>query len=184
MHAGQGWIDRISELYRLNRRRLKARDRPRPFAKRDRRLRAALERMRRECEAQLQDDSLHPACAKPLESLRRHWAGLTVFAPHPEVPMDNNASERALRGPVVGRKNYCGSGSHWSAALAADAFTVLYTCQRAELNPRLWLTDYLQACAGNGGRPPQDISPFLPWEMGPARRAQLQGPHPPQEKAS
>ena len=179
----QGWLDRIAELYRLNRRRLEALGRPRPFAQKDRRLRAALERMRREYEARLLDDALHPACAKPLKSLRRHWAGLTVFASRPEVPMDNNASERALRGPVTGRKNYWGSGSLWSAALAADAFTVLYTCQRAKLNPRLWLTDYLQACAANGGRPPQDISPFLPWEMGPARKAQLQGPPPPQDSS-
>ena len=43
--------------------------------------------------------------------------------------MDNNAAERALRGPVVGRKNYYGSGSRWSARLAAVAFTILQTLE-------------------------------------------------------
>jgi hypothetical protein len=32
--------------------------------------------------------------------------------------MDNNTAERAERGPVVGRKNYYGSGSLWSGQLA------------------------------------------------------------------
>ena len=41
--------------------------------------------------------------------------------------MDNNAAERALRGPVVGRKNYYGSGSRWSARLAAVVFSILQT---------------------------------------------------------
>jgi transposase len=32
------------------------------------------------------------------------WKGLTVFLDNPLVPLSNNAAERALRGPVVGRK--------------------------------------------------------------------------------
>ena len=36
--------------------------------------------------------------------------------------MDNNTAERTLRNPVVGRKNYYGSGSVWSAHLAARMF--------------------------------------------------------------
>ena len=48
---------------------------------------------------------------KTLESLQAHWQGLTVFVDHPDVPMDNNTAERVQRGPVVGRKNYYGSGA-------------------------------------------------------------------------
>ena len=36
--------------------------------------------------------------------------------------MDNNYGERQLRNPVVGRKNYYGSGSFWSAALTVRRF--------------------------------------------------------------
>ena len=50
--------------------------------------------------------------------------------------MDHNAAERALRGPVVGRKNYYGSGSRWSARLAAVVFTILHTLQLGEINPQ------------------------------------------------
>ena len=85
--------------------------------------------------------------------------------------MDNNASERALRGPVVGRKNYYGSGSRWSARLAAVLFTILQTLQLWEINPQRWLSSYLKCCAESGNRAPPDVKRFLPWEMDPAQRA-------------
>jgi transposase len=90
---------------------------------------------------------------------------------HPEVAMDNNAAERALRGPVVGRKNYYGSGSRWSARLAAVAFTILQTLELWQINPQRWLSGYLQSCAESGNRAPPQLKRFLPWEMDPARRA-------------
>ena len=75
-----------------------------------------------------------------------------MFVEHPEVPMDNNTAERAQRGPVVGRKNYYGSGSVWSGRLAAMTFSLFQTLCLWRLNPRLWLTAYLEACAKAGGR--------------------------------
>jgi hypothetical protein len=32
---------------------------------------------------------------KVLQSMRRHWQGLTVFVDDPQVPMDNNAAYAA-----------------------------------------------------------------------------------------
>ena len=107
-------------------------------ARADRKLRVAVEKMREQCEAQRQLPSLAPPCRKVLKSLARHWPGLTVFVDQPEVAMDNNAAERALRNPVVGRKNYYGSGSRWSAQLAASLFSIFATLRLNGLNPRLW----------------------------------------------
>ena len=50
---------------------------------------------------------------KVAQSLLNHWDGLRLFLDSPEVPMDNNLGENSMRGPVVGRKNYYGSGSLW-----------------------------------------------------------------------
>ena len=36
-------------------------------------------------------------------------ARLTRFLTDPRIPLDNNATERGIRGPVVGRKNHYGS---------------------------------------------------------------------------
>ena len=111
-----------------------------------------------------------------LISLQNHWQGLTVFVNHPEVPMDNNSAERAIRNPVTGRKNYYGSGSIWSAKLAAVMFSLFQTIELWQLNPRHWLQEYLTACARLGGDAPADLTPFLPWRMGEERRRQLTKP--------
>ena len=39
-----------------------------------------------------------------------------------------------------------------------------------------WLRARLGACAANGGRPPDDPSPWLPWSMGEARWRELAAP--------
>ena len=66
-----------------------------------------------------QSSSLSPAAAKVRATLDREWEGLARHKEFPELPLDNNTAERALRGPVAGRKNYYGSGSVASADLAA-----------------------------------------------------------------
>jgi transposase len=92
--------------------------------------------------------------------------------------MDNNRAENTIRTPVNGRKNYYGSGSIWSAQLAAMLFAILQTLVLWGINPRHWLTRYLSVCADNGARAPQDIDPFLPWAMDETRRAALARPSP------
>ena len=126
----------------------------------------------------LQPDQLHEAQRNVLISLQNHWQGLIIFLTHPEVAMDNNSAERAIRNPVIGRKNYYGSGSIWSAELAAMMFSLLQTIELWKLNPRHWLQAYLTACAELGGTAPADLTPFLPWSMNEDRRQQLAKPPP------
>jgi transposase len=110
-------------------------------------------------------DLLHPAAAKVLATLDREWDGLARHREYPELPLDNNTSERALRGPVVGRKNYYGSGSVVSAQLASQAWTITATAERAGLNPLAYLTAYLDQCAQADGTAPtgEALTRFLPW---------------------
>ena len=170
-----GWLKRIGALYHLNDRRRELREDSEGFEQRDRDLRAAVEQMSTQAKQELQEASLHPARRKVLESLGDHWTGLTVFLEHPEVPMDNNTAERAERGPVVGRKNYYGSGSVWAGRLAAMLFSLFGTLERWQLNPRAWLTWYLTACAEAGGKVPAELASYLPWNLSAERREQLQG---------
>ena len=99
------------------------------------------------------------------------WPGR--FVTDAKLPMDNNASERAIRGPAMGRKNYYGSGSLWSVCLTAAMFSMVATLKRWDLNPRRWLTWYLQSCAAAGGKPPAEIESFLPWNLSAQRRQEL-----------
>jgi hypothetical protein len=132
---------------------------PVAFAAADQELRAALAALAQACAEEQGRADLAPACRKVLESLSAHGAGLTVFVEHPGVPMDNNAAERAERGPV-GRKNYDGSGAVWAGQLAAVLFSVFETLKLWGLNAQQWLTGYLSACAEAGGRAPADLRPW------------------------
>ena len=179
------WVEDIRELYRLNAARLEVWDetlrleqQPAPFVERHRDLETQLSQMQARCKAHLQEPDLHLVKHKVLSSLHTHWDGLTVFVGRPEVAMDNNTAERILRNPVVGRKNYDGSGSVWSAHLAARMCSVLQTVLLWGLNPHHWLTAFLQACAEHGGKSPTDLSAFLPWQMAPERREELTQPVP------
>ena len=88
----------------------------------------------------------------------------------PSQGAHNNTAERAQRGPVVGRKNYYGSGAVWSGQLAAMLFSLLQTLCLWKLNPRAWLTAYLTACAEAGGAAPADAERFLPWNLSAEQR--------------
>jgi transposase len=55
-------------------------------------------------------------------------------------------------------------------------FSVLQTVLLWRLNPHHWLQAFLQACADHGGKPPSDLSGFLPWTMSADRRHQLSQP--------
>ena len=110
---------------------------------------------------------------KVLESLKNHWEGLTVFIDHPWIPMDNNEAERILRNSVVGRKNYYGSGSIWSGHFSAMMFSIFQTLVLWNINPRLWLVEYFTECARRGGKPPPDVSRYLPWSMPKRRKKRL-----------
>ncbi len=121
---------------------------------------------------------MHAAQSKVLNSLKTHWPGLTVFVTLPQVPMDNNTTERRMRNPGMGRKNYYGSGSQWSAELATMMFSLFQTLLLWKLNPHHWLTRYLTACAEHGGQPPEDIAPFIPWLMNEQRKQALAKPIP------
>jgi transposase len=160
-----GWVTQIGMLYQLNDQRLQVREDAAAFAVADVCLREAVTALGAQGEAELATPALHPARQKVLESLGNHWTGLTVFVEHPEVAMDNNTAERAQRGPVVGRKNYYGSGAVWAGQLAAMLFSLLQTLCLWKLNPRAWLTAYLTACAEAGGKAPEAVERFLPWNL-------------------
>jgi transposase len=138
-------------------------------------------------------DLMHPTARKALETLNREWDGLAAHRDFPDLPLDNNPAERALRTPVIGRKNSYGSHARWAADLAAMAWTATATAERNHREPLAYLTDYLNACAQAGGKPPEGaaLDQFLPWKPDPDNPtgSRDHNPHPatqpnPQQPAS
>ena len=89
--------------------------------------------------------------------------------------MDNNTAERDMPGPVVGRKNFFGSGSLWSGQLACTMYSLLATLKLYGINERIWLGDFLQACADRSGQALGDVSAFMPWSMSARQLAHMRG---------
>jgi transposase len=114
---------------------------------------------------QMTGPALRPAAAKVLATLDREWDGLARHRDFPDAALDNKISERALRTPVVGRKNYYCSHAEWSAHLAARVWTITATAERHGLEPLTYLTEYLTARAQTDGKPleDEDLDRFLPW---------------------
>ena len=67
------------------------------------------------------------------------WAGLTRFVENARIPLDNNAAERALRGPVVGRKTHYGSRSMRGTQVAALFYTLCETAKLVGVDPHVYL---------------------------------------------
>ena len=179
----QRWIERIAEIYRLNGARLEHYDRAHPLGRQSpafdaahARLKKAVDELFAAAEAELAGLTDRARRAKPLRSLLKHREGLCVFVDKPFVPMDNNRGELSLRAAVIGRRLSFGSDSEKGAGFTATMYSVAGTLAINGIDVRRWLKEWLTACAENGGKPPDDLSPWLPWSMSEERRLELAAP--------
>ena len=177
----RGWIERIASIYRLNKARLEHYDpgrerQPPAFETAKRELKEALDSVFAQAERELAALPAKAREGKALRSLLKHREGLSVFVDRPQVPMDNNAAERALRGAVIGRRLSFGSDSEEGADFTAMMYSVVATLALNGIDVVRWLEEWLAACAENGRKPPHDLSPWLPWSMSEERRRELMTP--------
>jgi transposase len=173
------WINRINELFHLNNQRLELLCDKDKFPAANQLLVRAMNSFRKTYVKELKSKDGHPLPRKTLKSLANHWSGLSIFVDHPEIPMDNNLSERKLREPVLGRKNYYGCGSQWSGDLTAALFTIFQTARLNQLHPKQFLKAYLEACAQNHGKSPHNINAYLPWNLSEKQKSAWQYPQGP-----
>ncbi|HEX8008782.1 MAG TPA: IS66 family transposase [Trebonia sp.] len=130
---------------------------------------------------QMAAPGLQEPAKKALATLDREWDGLIAHREFPMTGLDNNPAGRAIRRPVVTRRNAYGSRNDDAARLAARIWTVTATAEMAGLNVTTYLTACLDACGRNSGKPPPgtDLERFLPWNAGPAgKEAWSQPPRP------
>jgi transposase len=78
-----------------------------------------------------------------LTYVRNQWDPLVVFLGDGRVPAHNNAAERHLRSPVVGRKNWLFAGSEGGAKVAATMFSIVGSCVMNGIDPYDYLRDVL-----------------------------------------
>jgi transposase len=71
----------------------------------------------------------------------RQWGRLTAFVGDPVVWLDNNPTERALRGPVLGRRNHFGSKSVRGTEMAAILYSLVETAKVCGIDPTAYLVE-------------------------------------------
>lgn len=91
-----------------------------------------------------------------------NWERLTRFVDDARIPLDNNATERAIRGPVVGRKNHYGSKSRRGTEVAATLYSILETAKLHGIDPAAYL--HAAVLAADQARA------LLPWDFAAANR--------------
>lgn len=79
------------------------------------------------------------------------WPGLLKFLDDPLVPLDNNHTERGMRGVAIGRKNHYGSRSERGLEVAALMYTLMESAKLAGVDPAAYLREAtLRAIADPG----------------------------------
>lgn len=75
--------------------------------------------------------------------LIRHYNELTAYMEYDMVPLDNNATESAIRALVMGKQNYLFCQSEESCHNAAVIYTFFVACKVLDINLEKWLSDVL-----------------------------------------
>lgn len=100
--------------------------------------------------------------AKAIRYMGGMWAGLLRFLDDPRIPLDNNGTERGIRGPVVGRKNHYGSRSLRGTQVAALFYSLLESAKLAGAEPKAYLRLALQAALAHEVIPlPHEVAASL-----------------------
>ena len=74
------------------------------------------------------------------------WNGLSAYAQHGQIGIDNNLVENAIRPLAIGRKNFLFAGSHDAAEMTAAMYSFMATCKKNGVNEHEWIADAMLRC--------------------------------------
>ena len=94
------------------------------------------------------------------------WSALTLFLSDARLPVDNNASENALRVAALGRKNFLFVGNDEAGENLAGLYSLIATCEANGVNPVEYLADVLIRVQSH---PASRIDELLPQNWTPPR---------------
>jgi len=94
-----------------------------------------------------------------------NWDRLSVFIDNVDVPVDNNASERALRPIAKGRDNWLYAGNDEAAQNIATLLSLTASCEANGINPEAYLADVLDRVETHPQARLDELLPHL-WRPG------------------
>ncbi len=91
------------------------------------------------------------------------WRELELFLTDARILIDNNATERGIRGLAVGRKNHYGSRSERGTRVAALLYTLIESAKLAGANPKQYLREATRRALATPGAAtqPRELTELL-----------------------
>ena len=86
------------------------------------------------------DPSQGIGLARAVQYARNEKSYLYAFLEDPQIPIDNNLAERAVKPFVIGRKNWLFSTSPKGADASAMAYSIINTAQANGMDAKKYLT--------------------------------------------
>jgi transposase len=94
--------------------------------------------------------------------LLKNWLALTRFLENGDLPIDNNRTERSLRGIAVGRNNWTFLGSDRGGKTMAILRSFVSSCELNKLDPFHWFRDVLARIPSHSIQKLEQLLPH-PW---------------------
>jgi transposase len=167
--AAKRAMDLILELYRVERAALDADllGTPEHLAMRQTRSRAVVDEIKAWLDAEHGRHPPRSPIGAAIGYALGQWNELTLFLTDPHLPIDNNASEGALRVCALGRKNFLFVGTDAAGENLAGLYSLIATCEANGINPVDYLADVLLRVQTH---PASRIDELLPLNWTPPKR--------------
>jgi transposase len=90
------------------------------------------------------------------------WSALVRYCEDGELTIDNNASERAMKIPALGRKNWLFVATRTGGRRAAILFSMVASCKANQVEPWAYLRDVFSTLPSLRENSPEHLDPLLP----------------------
>lgn len=157
-------LQRIAALYAIEA-EINGQPAPQRLTERQARSKPLLDALHGWMQAQRRRLSGKSALGKAMQYALNRWDALARYLEDGRLSIDNNLSERLLRGIAVTRKNFLFVGSDAGGERAAIIYTVAETAKLNGLNPEAYIASVLNRLAC--GHPATRINELLPWNFKP-----------------
>ena len=97
-----------------------------------------------------------------VEYMLKRWNQFTRFLEDGRIPVHNNASEQAVKLPVIGKKNWLHFGNDRAGETAATLFTLTATCRELHINPVRYFEGIFACLPTIDCSRPHLLEPLLP----------------------
>jgi transposase len=107
--------------------------------------------------------SVKSSLAKAIAYSLTRWTALSCYTTDGRLEISNNAAERAMRPPALGRRNWTFAGSDDGGERAAILYTLIESAKINGIDPEAYLREVLSRIADH---PINKIGQLLPWNIG------------------